>query len=64
MKLEHRIEKLENAVRPKANVAESIRQALSKPDEWAPLPPPDYVPGRSRIADAIWGDVASDDGKS
>ena len=56
MKLERRLEKLEHAANPEESVAESIRRALSEPGEWVSVPPPDYVPGRSRLADAIWGD--------
>ena len=56
MKLERRLDKLELAANPEANVAESIRRALSEPGEWVSVPPADYVPGRSRLADAIWGD--------
>ena len=55
MRLEHRIEKLENAVRPKENVAESIRRACREMAAGNYTSSFQYVPGRSRIEDAIFG---------
>ena len=54
MRLEHRIKKLESAVRPKENVAESIRRACRKMASGDYTSSFQYVPGRSRIEDAIF----------
>ena len=52
MKLEHRVEKLEQATNPQENPAEEVRRAIREMKAGTYVEPP-YIPGESALRDVI-----------
>ncbi len=52
MKLEHRVEKLEQVANPEENPAEEIRRAIREMKAGTYVAPP-YVPGENALRDAL-----------